>query len=65
MREKPGSLVQLRMSVRNMLPETMAQIHRDRGNPALSEQYAAEAAESRRLELELVREVKLPGIPLG
>ncbi|WP_147201248.1 hypothetical protein [Pseudonocardia asaccharolytica] len=46
-----------------MLPEALAAIHRERGNTQLADQYATEVAESQRLELELIREVALPGIP--
>jgi len=56
-------LVQFRIIVRNMLPEALAVIHRERGNTELAARYEEAAAEAHRLELELIREVALPGVP--
>ena len=56
-------LVQFRMSVRNMLPETLAAIHRSRRDPTVPTPYDAAAEEAQRIELDLVRTVALPGIP--
>lgn len=56
-------LVQFRVTVRNMFPEALAQIHRQRGHAELAAAYDPAATESKRIELELVRTVALPGIP--
>jgi hypothetical protein len=56
-------MIQFRITVRNMLPEALSAIHRDRGNIELAERYASDATEARRLELDLIRDVALPGIP--
>ena len=56
-------LVGFWVTVRNMLPESLAEVYRRYGHTAQADQAGAEAREAARIGLVLTRTVELPGVP--
>jgi hypothetical protein len=56
-------LVGFRVTVRNMLPESLAEVYRRHGHTAQADQASAETREAARIGLALTRAVELPGVP--
>lgn len=56
-------VVQFRVTVRNMLPEMLAKLHRRSSGTGPPSEYDRDAAEAERVALELVRTVSLPAVP--
>ena len=55
-------LVGVRVTVRNMLPESLPEVYRRHGHTARAGQVGAEAREAARIGLALTRTVELPGV---